>query len=270
MKRRASHPIIMFNPAECNVKNDDGKHVFVGKVYITENVNKNPEKVQMVLDKFPRLTSDEVLRAKDGVYTWILYSQAGKEDIQFVATEVVSPYEIGTRHQSLVYNRRVNAETIYGGGELMKQGDTINFNLLSGTYSKPLVMFEVRRAVSDEIVKMFKRFFPDATYDDSGDTYIRKVKHVPNELLDLYKEIGYTVRVFDTEAECAKFSNRFWHLDFGLEHYKKKLDTATNDDEKSTAGRLYAQALNDMIELLSNGIVKGGRRCTRRNKRVRN
>ena len=255
----------MFRPSECSVLNDDGKHVFVGKVYGTQNINEDPEKVQAVLRRFPRLNAEELRSAKDGIYTWLLYSNDDKE-IQFVATEVVSPYEIGTRHQSLAFNERVNALNIYGGGELIKTEGHIEFNLLSGTYSKPLMEMNYTRAVKQKLIETFQTFFPGSEHDDSGDSYIRKVTRVSNSLLDMYKDIGYTVRTFDTYNECAKFHNRFWNIDFSLEHYKTKLDTAKNDAEKSEMGHLYMNYLEQMIQLLE--VKKGGKRNTRRNIRI--
>jgi hypothetical protein len=259
--RVKTHPILMFRPSDCSVLNDDGKHVFVGKVYGSKSIKEDPEKIQAVLRMFPRLNAGELRSAKDGIYTWLLYSN--DKEIQFVATEVVSPYEIGTRHQSLAYNERINALNIYGGGELIKTKDHIEFNLLSGTYSKPLMEANYTHAVKRKLIETFQTFFPEAEYDDSGDSYIHKVKHVPNSLLDMYKDIGYTVRTFDTYNECAKFQNTFWDIDFSLEHYKTKLQEAKNDVEKSTIGHLYIDSLERMMKLLE--VKKGGK--TRRNRK---
>ena len=267
INRSTTHPIIMFNPAEdADVQNDDNKYVFVGKVYGTPSINKDLEKVQQVLSKFPRISAAELAKAKDGVYTWLLYSVSGSDEIQFVATEVVSPYEIGTRHQSIAYNARINASKLYGGGELLKAKDSIQFNLLSGTYSRPLVQYDFNNKVSSEIIKAFQKFFPDAHYDDSGDTYIHKVKHVSNELLDLYKDIGYTVRLFDSRNECAKFSNNFWHYDFNLEYYGKK---HAEEPDNVVISKLYIEALERMIEIQQE--KQGGKRrsVTRRAKSTR-
>jgi len=260
--RVKTHPILMFRPSDCSVLNDDGKHVFVGKVYGSKSIKEDPEKIQAVLRMFPRLNAGELQTAKDGIYTWLLYANE-TEEIQFVATEVVSPYEIGTRHQSLAYNERINAVNIYGGGELMKTKDHVQFNLLSGTYSKPLMEVNFTRVVKRKLIETFQSFFPEAEYDDSGDSYIRKVKHVPNVLLDMYKDIGYTVKTFDNYNECAKFQNTFWDIDFSLEHYKTKLQEVKNDEEKSTMGQLYLKSLERMIELLE--VKKGGK--TRRNRK---
>jgi len=262
--RVKTHPILMFRQSDCSVLNDDGKHVFVGKVYGTKSIEEDPEKVKAVLRMFPRLNAEELRSAKDGIYTWLLYSNDDKE-IHFVATEVVSPYEIGTRHQALAYNERINALYIYGGGELIKTKDHIEFNLLSGTYSKPLMEANYTHVVKRKLIETFQTFVPDSEYDDSGDSYISKVTRVSNILLDMYKDIGYTVRTFDTYNECAKFHNTFWNLDFSLEYYKTKLQEAKNDVEKSTMRDLYIDSLERMMKLLE--VKKGGKRKTRRNRK---
>ena len=263
--RSKEHPIIMLQPSNGKVKNSNGKYVFVGKVYSTESINDDPEKIQELLQIFPRLNAHQLQTAKDGVYTWLLYSDEDSDVIRFVCTEVVSPFEIGTRHQSMAYNARVQAYKIYGGGELIKTGDTIQFNILSGTYSKPLVLD--KREIN-AIVTSFKLYFPQADYDDSGDSYIHKVTTVSDELLNVYKKYGYIVRFFDTYNECAKFQNMFWNLDFNIEHYKKAMENAT-DANRHILKTLYMDAIQRMIELLEKTETKlrGGMRKTRRKTR---
>ena len=70
----------------------------------------------------------------DGVYTWILYkpNTYSNEQTQFAATKVWSALELGTAHLALA--ARVKAKTIHGAGELKRTGDTIEYNLLSGTF----------------------------------------------------------------------------------------------------------------------------------------
>ena len=258
----------MYNPSNGNVKNDDGKYVFVGKVYGTKSIHEDPEKIQTLLKLFPRLNAYQLQTATGGVYTWLLYSEEGSDEMRFICTEVVSPFEIGTRHQSMAYNARVNAYKIYGGGELVKKGGKITFNILSGTYSKPLVQFDFNKNVTNQIVTTFQTFFPDAEYDASGDSYIHTIKKVSNDLLDIYKRYGYIVRVFDTYNEWAKFQNKFWNSDFNIEHYKKKVETA-KDDNKDIMNKLYKDSLQSMIELLEkNGAnTMGGNRKTRKTRR---
>ncbi len=80
---------------------------------------------------------------------------ADSDEIKFVCREVVSPFEIGTRHQSLAYNSRIDAVKMYGGGELIKKGGVIEFNLLSGTYSKPLTQYNFDKSVTKRNYRRF-------------------------------------------------------------------------------------------------------------------
>lgn len=249
MNKKIGHPVLMFNPAS-SVINEDGKHVFVGIVYGTPSINKDPAKVQNVLHHFSRLNSRQLLTGSDGVYTWLLYSNGGSDTIKFVCTQVLAPYEIGTRHQALVYNSRVLAEKIYGAGELVKKGKSIVFNLLSGTYSKPMLAHNFDKTVAKGMIDAFLTFFPDADYDKSGDSYISKVETVSNELLGLYKSLGFVVRLFDTYNESAEFSNAFWNYDFQIEHYEKKIKTAKSESEKSLMIKLYGDSLKRLQDLL--------------------
>jgi len=262
IERSTRHPVIMYNQSEGAVKTEDDKYAFVGHVFGTPSINANPEKVQELLQLFPRLTNKELQEAADGVYTWLLYSNAASDDIKFVCTEVVSPFEIGTRHQSLAYNSRIDAVKIYGGGELIKKGGNIEFNLLSGTYSKPLTQYNFDKSVTQEIIGGFKEFFPDAQYDNSRDSYIHKIKTVSNSLLDVYEKYGYTVRRFDSYNDWANFSNKFWAIDFNIEYYKKKV---AEDSSNPIYMTLYMEALEGMVKILEKP-KKGAARKTRRNK----
>lgn len=267
--RSTTHPIIMLNPSEGKVKNSEGKYVFVGTVYGTKSINEDPEKIKELLRIFPRLNEHQLKSASDGVYTWLLYSVEDSDVIRFICTEVVSPFEIGTRHQSIAYNERVNASKIYGGGEFIKTENAIKFNILSGTYSKPIVQFNFNRSITKQIVDSFKLFFPEAEYDPSGNSYIHSIKTVSNDVLDLYKRLGYIVRVFDTQNEWVRFQNKFWNLDFNIEHYFKKAETAT-DKNRPIFKTLYIDSLQQMIELLDKDakkLNKTGGRKTRKNRR---
>jgi hypothetical protein len=157
----------------------------------------------------------------------------------------------------------VNAQRVYGGGELVKTGQAIVFNLFSGTYSKPIIRsgcaagrFDVR----NEMVKLFNHFLPDATYDPASETtyesYIFKVTRVSNHILELYKNVGFVVRVFDTHNEHAEFHNQFWHLDFGIEYYDKRVRELKDSSELEARScrKLQLESLSAMIELLTPGL----------------
>jgi len=245
LPRSETHPIITLNPSESTIKNDEGKYVFVGKVYDSSNINNDILKVYEFLENFQVVNENELFN--NGIYNWILYSDDISNNIKFIATQIVSPYELGTTHHSIVCNKKVNAVLIYGAGELKKEDNKIIFNLLSGTYTKKLTDFNFNESIKNEIINKFIEFFPDSTYDNTSDSYVHKVKTVSNKLLELYKNIGYTVRLFELSNDCIKFNNKFWNIDWNLEYYKKKIDT---DEDKKLMLKMYTSTLELMINLL--------------------
>jgi len=250
LPRSTKYPIISLHPSSNTVTNDENKFVFVGKVYGTTNINENLEKVYAILENFSVCDEKELLNANDGIYTWLLYSNNDNlNEIKFMATEVLSPYEIGTNHQSIAYNKRVNASFIYGAGELKKKDNKITFNLISGTYTKNIVKYYFEKNKIDIIVNKFIEFFPEykTNYDNTNDSYIYKVNSVSNKLLELYKNNNYVVRLFDNNNDCITYNNSFWHIDWSLEYYKKKFETT---DDKNIIGKIYMETLESMAKLL--------------------
>ena len=133
--RSTTYPIITLHPPSSTITNNENKFVFVGKIYGEPNINNDLEKVYKILENFSVHDEKELLtdNCEDGIYTWLLYSNEGEGEgggekydvIKFMATKVLSPYEIGTNHQSIAYNKRVNASLIYGAGELKKQNNQL-------------------------------------------------------------------------------------------------------------------------------------------------
>jgi len=243
-----THPIISLNPSESNITNEEGKFVFVGKVYGSPDINKDSLKVFEFLENFTVVNNIELLNENDGIYNWILYSDDNSDNIKFTAIHIISPYELGTTHHALVNNKKVNAQLIYGAGELQKKDNKIVFNLLSGTYTKKLTDFNFNESKKEDIINKFKEFFPDSIYDKTRDSYVNKVKTVSNKLLELYKNIGYIVRIFEISNDCVEFNNKFWHIDWSIEYYKKKLDNKENDYDMINT--LYIKVLEEMSNLL--------------------
>jgi len=263
LPRSETYPIISLHPPELNITNDDNKFVFVGKVYGGLNINKDMEKVYKILENFVIYDDKELLtdNCKDGIYTWLIYSNEAEEEenvIKFAATEVLAPYEIGTNHQSIAYNKKVNATLIYGAGELKKSNFIITFNLISGTYTKKIVQYDFSYDKKNIIIKKFFEFFSQIEnqikYDinyNYGDSYINRLNFVSNELLELYKNNNYIVRIFNGNNDCIHFNNNFWHIDWSIEYYKKKLENAT-DNEKNLMQKLYNNSLDAMNKLILN------------------
>ena len=254
LSKSETHPIISLNPSEVNIKNEDGKYVFVGKVYGSTDINKDALKVFEFLEYFTVVNESELLNESDGIYNWILYSDDNSDNnsnnVKFIAIHIISPYELGTTHQALVSNKKVNAQLIYGAGELKKEDNKIIFNLLSGTYTKKLTDFNFNEGIKKEIISKFIEFLPDSIYDNTRDSYVNKVKTVSNKLLELYNNIGYIVRIFEISNDCVKFSNNFWHIDWNIEYYKKKLDN--KEDDYNIINMLYVKSLEGMSDLLKN------------------
>jgi len=279
MLKATNHPIIMLRDNSCDVQNDDGKYVFVAKLGF-DSINKDPALVQELLHKFTRLNDKELLTAKDGVYTWMIYTEsedpAASSDLKFICTEVVSPFEIGTRHQALAFNNRTAVGRIYGAGELTKVGTKIRFNLSSGTYTYRMVQhnFSRNRAKSKPIIAAFHHFFPEAEEEtDLDHSMIDDVKIVSNSVLDLYKRYGYLVILFDTKNECVIFNNKFNHLDWTMHYYQKKLDTEKplNAIQEKIYSDALIHAMKSILEMVKPYVnakpkanTKGGRRTRRR------
>lgn len=248
LHRSITIPIISFKPSESNIKNCDEKYVFVGKVYGTFDINKDINKVSEFLENFAVFNKDELLNANDGIYNWLLYSDDTSEDIKFTSTQILSPYDIGTTHQSIAYNNKVNAVVIYGAGELKKEDRKIIFNVVSGTFTKKLIQFDFDKIVKNQIINKFKEIFPDSEYDNTTVSYIHKLKTVSNKLLELYEDGGYFVKIFELSNDCVEFHNKFWSIDFNMEYFKKKLDNETENND--IIQKLYVQTLEEMINLL--------------------
>ena len=247
LQRSITMPIISFKPSDYNIKNDEDKFVFVGKIYGILDINKDITKVSEFLENFTVFNKDELLNASDGIYNWLLYSDTS-EDIKFISTQIVSPYDIGTTHQSIACNNKVDAVVIYGAGELKKEGNKIIFNLVSGTFTKKLIQFDFDKIVKNQIINKFNEIFPDSEYDNTTDSYIYNLKTVSNKLLELYKHAGYFVKTFELSNDCNEFHNKFWSIDWNMEYYKKKLDIESEDNY--IIRKLYMETLEAMINLL--------------------
>jgi len=125
----------------------------------------------LFLDKIPLLNVDDIRGAPDGIYTWIVFSKGGGEK-QFVACPVRDAFEIGTKHGAIA--TRVGATTIHNGGELLKSGGTLRFNLQSGTYLQYWLKARGQKAegycnhleLHAYLQEKFKEMFPGAVFQD--------------------------------------------------------------------------------------------------------
>jgi len=248
LARIKNHPIISLKPSGINVTNDEGKFVFVGKIYGSRSVNNDPLKVSEFLENFTIFNNTELLTAENGIYNWLMYSNDDSIDIKFAAIQIISPFELGTTHQSMVYHKKINASIIYGAGELNKEDNQITFNLLSGTYAKKLTEFDFDKSVKNDIMDKFIELFPDSIYHNTRDSYVHKVKTISNKLLESYKNIGYIVKTFELSNDFVKFHNSFWNTDFQLEYYANELNKEA--EKYSILQTSYIQILESMIKLV--------------------
>lgn len=259
-----THPIIMFRDHSCSVRSNEGKYVFVAWLPL-ESINKNAEKVQGFLRHFPRLNDKELLKAGDGIYTWLLYSTSKSEEVRFICTEVVSPFELGTRHQALVHNSRFDVYKIYGGGELFKDGLNIKFNLLSGTYSKPILQFDYSKNKTNALVSAFLGFFPQAEHLSDKNSLINEIILIKPETLEMYKKAGYTVRLFDDKNACINFNTKYGTYEFNRDYYNGLLRKAIEDKNDANIYLYRTQlieTLQNMLDMMT--AQNGSKRKSRR------
>ena len=243
-------PILLRNK-NCLVKSEDGEFLIVAN--FKDDINQHNEKIQTLFEHFERHDETTLPRANDGIYTWLIYLDG--KTIQFICTEVLSPYEIGTRHQSLAKNTRIHVEKVYGGGEFRKTGDRIEFNLQSGTYMRKYLkaMNEAERKDYIEWLKQqFQSFVNHATF--SEDTLmIRSISVVPNHILDIYKSIGCVILQIDNEDMCEQLDARIGTLEERIENntqiIEEKQEILANSDEEEEEEEI-AEAIETIEKLV--------------------
>lgn len=115
---------------------DNGKYYYieiktldVKKLYTYQPVRKN----------------EKILKSTDGIYSYIIAStekEKQKNIVHIYAVRTLSIHEINTKHthlikrvnQILLNKNREEIRYLYYAGELLKKGDTIKFNFMSGSY----------------------------------------------------------------------------------------------------------------------------------------
>jgi hypothetical protein len=60
--------------------------------------------------------------------------------------------------------------------------------------------------------------------------------------------------LFDEYNDWAKFSNKFWNIDFRIEYFKKKIDD--KNENENIMQTLYMESLESMINLLEPELLK--------------
>jgi hypothetical protein len=181
-----------------SLKAEDGSTVFV-KIQLP--VGKRKQFYRALEEFIPLIRNEELRVAPDGIYTWIL------SDTGFSATRVLSLLELGTIHHSLVLRSHTNE--LFGAGELEKRGDTIRYNIQSGSYMKNLVGENASRGAVvrrdfEDAMKSFGFLGESIHFEDASFIGTERLPITRAEL-DVYVRAGYEVWFFDTEDECKLF-----------------------------------------------------------------
>lgn len=172
----------------------DGKYAFVaapGKAIDTINF----------IHEIPVLTKEEFEGAENGTYAWVICKIAGEEDEppKFFARKVRSILEVGSLHKAIV--RGILAATIHGAGEARKEGSTITFNFLSGSYMQIDCDKDARETFLKEHLASDEMFGKKAKFPkDMLQTFITE-KPTMEELQD-YADKGFRICLHDTKEEC--------------------------------------------------------------------
>lgn len=172
----------------------DGKYAFVaapGKAIDTINF----------IHEIPVLTKEEFEGAENGTYAWVICKIAGEEDEppKFFTRKVRSILEVGSLHKAIV--RGVLAATIHGAGEARKEGSTITFNFLSGSYMQIDCDKDARETFLKEHLASDEMFGKKAKFPkDMLQTFITE-QPTMEELQD-YADKGFRICLHDTKEEC--------------------------------------------------------------------
>jgi hypothetical protein len=103
---------------------------------------------QEIIDKFKARMLSDLTRAEDGIYTWII-----KDDGKMYLSKTLGNQEIGSLHVNLdMYSGDAN---VVAAGELKKEGDTVTYNLRSGTYMEKVIKTRVVRNEKVSLVSDF-------------------------------------------------------------------------------------------------------------------
>jgi hypothetical protein len=189
----------------------------------------------------------------DGVYTY-LFDQAKR----LHTAKVANRFELGSLHLTLAFESK--AERILASGELRKIGNTIEFNLLSGTYMQKWMTEELDKTCGQQVqaqaAELLQTSLPGMKITYTGEDFITDV-HVPvtREQLNSYLDAGYEVRLFDDERSC-KLNEALIEAQLGVWEKMKMtgphVEKAKTDLDRTKKFTLY---------------VRAGRKKTRRTKR---
>lgn len=191
-----------FKPSTNCSYNVDGQIVFI-------EYPKDRQKVIDYIHRVERFDQTTLLKAPNGVYTWILYKKRDDPTTYFACARVKSIVEMGTLHYAVA--RGVEASTIHGAGELKKVGKDITFNFLSGSFMQKWISGKNPLCTLPEMEVFIRKnylepIFPRTnTYFTKETIIARYFLKVPTmEEIQSYADEGFVVCVHpkDKKDEC--------------------------------------------------------------------
>lgn len=158
----------------------------------------------------------ELCGIEDGVYTWIICydkrSAAGYVPLLYL-TRTQNIHEIGTKHINIVNAKCLNGTVNYAG-ELIKQGNTIRINLLSGTYMMDKVnASNIPIDTQNEIHSIFQNIIrsecpndiEEIIIENTTKTYIEKdMKMTIGDLIEKHL-YGFEIYKFTNQEKANKY-----------------------------------------------------------------
>ena len=172
----------------------------------------------------PILDQDDKL--EDGIYTWVILSLNDNDDKndepRMYLKKTLTSYEFGTKHQEILYHitcKHMQCENykLYYAGELLKEGNTIKFNLESGTYMKESLnpkkrtmgTIKMSKITAGEMINERLNKTGKLTIKEGNDTFIthESIPLTENDL-KIYNFFGAKIYKFDNPESCKTFTKR--------------------------------------------------------------
>ena len=166
-----------------------------------------PSKKRKYTNNVDILENFELCGAEDGVYTWIICNDEGSANGStyplLYLTQVQNIHEIGTKHMNIV-NQKCQGKDIKYAGELIKIGNTLRINLLSGTYMAGIInASNIPSNIESDLIGIFKNIIDrECTgeveaiiIENTTESYI--TKNMTMKIDQLIKLINYDYQVYE-------------------------------------------------------------------------
>jgi hypothetical protein len=181
----------------------------------------------------------------DGIYTYIF-----DQNQKLHTAKVGNQFEIGSLHLTLAYEGKITH--VLAAGELKKTGNSVEYNMLSGTFMKPW-MEDLDHEYDEEIQQQAQSLFEKTGISA---TYVPKAfitgKNVPvaKEQLDSYKAAGFEVRLYTNRKYCFLQPKL---IQTSIEQWRGRPDTKSAIEEAE-----------EQLRQSSEYVLYGGRKMTRK------